>query len=95
MIDGMGRGAPPRLATTAGQVTPRKATPFEVGPGPSKPAMVPQARTGIAREMAAEPPVDASRVAALRSAMISGHYKVDPELIAAKMIAFGRGSNGR
>jgi anti-sigma28 factor (negative regulator of flagellin synthesis) len=39
-----------------------------------------------ARRMAAEPPVDSSRVSALREAIAGGQYRVDPERIADAML---------
>ena len=41
---------------------------------------------GIARDMAANPPVDSSKVAALRSAIASGAYHVDAGRLADAMI---------
>ena len=40
----------------------------------------------VARSMAAEPPVDGSRIAALREAIASGRYTPDPDRIADAMI---------
>lgn len=41
---------------------------------------------GITRDMAKSPPVDASRVAALKAEIASGRYTVDADKIAAAMI---------
>lgn len=84
MIDGVGRGAPPRVRM-----------PGETGArGPAVPEPVarnmPARFGGIVRDMAASPPVDVARVEALRTAIASGSYKADPEAIAARMLAFGR-----
>ena len=40
-----------------------------------------------ARDLAAAPPVDAARVAQLKSAIAAGEYHIDPDRIAARMIA--------
>lgn len=46
------------------------------------------------KTLAAAPPVDAARVASLRSAIMQGSYRVDPQAIAAKMLVLDRGSRG-
>lgn len=100
MIDGFGRNQPPRLqgppkAVGAGVPTPAAGT---AAPNAAKPVTNSRASgtaaqlSAAARTMAARPPVDAARVAELRAAMVSGHYKVNPEAIASRMIAFDRGS---
>ncbi len=48
-------------------------------------SLVSEGREAV-RRMAAEPPVDASRVASLRDAIASGRYRVDPERIADAML---------
>ena len=83
MIDGVGRGAPPRMMV-AGDAGARAPVAEAVArPMPAK-------FGGIVREMAASAPVDGARVAALRTAIASGSYRPDPEAIAARMLAFGR-----
>ena len=42
---------------------------------------------GVVRDMASAPPVDAGRVAALKSAITSGQYKPEPARIADAMLA--------
>lgn len=42
---------------------------------------------GIIRDLAARPPVDAERLAALNLAIQSGSYRVDPDRVAEAMIA--------
>lgn len=42
---------------------------------------------GLAREMAARPPVDSAKVAAIRSAMAEGRYVVDAGKLADAMIS--------
>jgi len=49
----------------------------------------------LVREMAAVPPIDAARVEALRSAIVAGTYRADPDAIAARMIALEQGNGGR
>lgn len=84
MIDGMGRGAPAWLAVSAGS-TRAVAEPIAPAPGkaPSSPPF-----GALVREMAALAPIDAGRVAALRTAIASGSYAVDADAIAARIIAF-------
>jgi negative regulator of flagellin synthesis FlgM len=101
MIDGFGRNQPPRLQSLPGMLSNRP-TPASA----SQPAAAAGARSAVAgqtgssavqlrdlaRSMAAKPPVDAAKVAELRAAVQSGRYRIDPEAIAARMIAFDRGS---
>jgi len=42
---------------------------------------------GVVRDMASAPPVDAGRVAALKSAITSGSYRTEPVRIADAMLA--------
>lgn len=92
MIDGIGRGTPPRptivpgdavARTGIGRLTPNALTPTTRAPG---------AGGGIVRELAASPPVDTAKVEALRLAIKGGSYKPDPRAIAAKMISFEQGT---
>ncbi len=41
----------------------------------------------IARDMAARPPVDATRVDALRRSIAEGSYRIDPAAIADRLLA--------
>ena len=88
MIDGLGRASPPRLALTGNEAATRA--------GGAAPSAAPRAAIASAqqlvRDMAASPPVDTARVAALRLAIAAGSYTPDPEAIAAKMIALETGS---
>ena len=92
MIDGIGRGAPARAAvpisTGTGPRTPADAE--TAAPATGKAAPAPQFGT-LVREMAASAPVDTARVAALRSAIASGSYAIDPDAIAARLLAFDGG----
>jgi negative regulator of flagellin synthesis FlgM len=102
MIDGFGRNQPPRLQSLPGTMsnrpTPAAGTLQTAAPAAARSAVGSQSGGSavqlrdVARSMAAKPPVDAAKVAELRAAMISGRYRVDPEAIAARMIAFDRGS---
>ena len=99
MIDGVGRAGPPRAVAAGGEAVARaQAAPRA---GETTGAMV-QAAGGqaagvqeavvsnlgrVAKDLAASPPVDTARVAALRLAIASGDYKPDPDRIAAAMIA--------
>lgn len=96
VIDGVGRAQAPRPVAAAGDTaaatktacTPRAGD----AAGVAAQAVAPQAPAvsnlgRIASELAGSPPVDAARVAALRTAIASGDYKPDPDRIAAAMIA--------
>jgi negative regulator of flagellin synthesis FlgM len=47
-------------------------------------------QTALVRSLAASPPVDAGRVAALRAAIASGSYRIDADAIAGAMLAGAR-----
>ena len=88
MIDNIGRGALPRATVpTASRpgVQPGTLTPT----AKSLPEPV-TAMGRIAKDLATSPPVDAGRVAALRQAIQSGSYRIDPDRIAERMIALER-----
>lgn len=74
---------PARLATdrplTAGNDRPLPAIRAE-GPG-----LVSEGRVAV-RRMAAEPPVEGTRVAELRAAIAGGRYPIDPDRIADAML---------
>lgn len=83
--NGIGRGQPPRVATP-GTEAPARAT--ELRPPAGVRAAVTQGiGAGVARELAAGPPVDAAKVARLRDAIVGGDYRADPQAIAAAMLA--------
>jgi negative regulator of flagellin synthesis FlgM len=104
MIDGLGKGAIPRLPTIDadnGQLgglrgTPRGTAAAEAGKAVAGTSARPAAVTGkaLVRDMAASPPVNSAKVEALRNAIAAGTYKADPDAIAAKMIVLERGSGG-
>ena len=87
MIDGVGKGIPLRLPNVGGEPAARVA-PAAVAPGKTVAAGGAQ----VVRELSAQPPVDTAKVEALRSAIAAGTYKVDPDAIAARMIALEQGS---
>jgi negative regulator of flagellin synthesis FlgM len=67
--------------------------PARVGTGPARPltpvvANLPARVAGnsVVRDLAASPPVDAGRVAALRAAIASGSFRIDPDAIAGAML---------
>lgn len=94
MIDGIGRSGPQRPPVTAGDGVAKPADLRSRMEVRSPKAAVPAQISGIARDLAASPPVDAARVAALRSAIAGGTYKPDPDRIAAAMIRLETGSRG-
>lgn len=94
MIDAIGRNGPQRPLVNAGDgvVKPNDLRARVEVKSPR--AAVPTQISGIARDLAASAPVDAARVAALRSAIAGGTYKPDPDRIAAAMIRLETGSRG-
>lgn len=92
MIDGIGRGLPPRMAAMGGEISARGPTPFEPALGPRLTSGGPGKLSGVVLDMAASQLVDGARVATLHTAIASGSYKPDPEAIATRMLAFGRRS---
>ena len=92
MIDNVGRGGPLRLPVAgAGQAARPVTAPKAPAPG----AVNVGGAGHIVRAMAAQPPVDTARVAALRAAIAAGNYRPDPQAIAARMIALEQSSGGR
>ena len=74
-------------ATTAPVAPVAAATPLKTG------AELSLLATAV-KHLAGSPPVDAARVASLRTAIAAGSYRVDPDAIAAKMLILDRGSRG-
>lgn len=94
MIDGIGRGGLPRqfqVSTLPGRVSIAGAT---TAAGDAAPARAAGTLGRIAKDMAAAPPVDAGRVAALKQAIAGGSYRVDPDRIAAAMLRLEGGRPG-
>jgi negative regulator of flagellin synthesis FlgM len=56
--------------------------PASLSEGSGSPAL-----KGLVRDLASRPPVDTARVDALRTALGSGTYRLDPERVADAMIA--------
>jgi negative regulator of flagellin synthesis FlgM len=84
MIDGVGKSGPGRIDLTRG-----------AGEGAAVPAAAnapARGRNGpvesaVFELVSAGPPVDGAKVAAIRAAIAEGRYPVDPDKIAARMIA--------
>lgn len=93
MIEGIGRMQPitPATAETTGRSTDtgslRSVAAAGSMPFTDAPADVSLQRMGAA--MAAEPPVDAGKVAALRMAIENGSYSADPAAIADAILRQG------
>lgn len=86
MINGIGKSGTGRidLLRTGGSQG--------AGAGSSIGSAASSGRSGGAGSVAAElvamgPPVDSDKVSAIRQAIAQGHYSVDPEAIAERMIA--------
>ncbi len=88
MIDGMGRGGPlwglraPDAGSKPGQIG------TATRPAPDRGAVDKSngGRLAVVRDMAASPPVDGSRVAALRAEIAAGRFRTDPLAIADAMM---------
>ena len=63
-------------------------------PAPASRAGVTSEVRSLARDMASGPPVDGGKVAAVRAAIASGGYKVQPEKLAGAMIRLSLSSGG-
>ena len=92
MIDGIGRTPPPRAAVTSGNMPAKtgdgEAVSRVVGAAPVAGQAAAASNLGrIAKDLAASPPVDAARVAALKTAIASGEYRPEPGKIAERMLA--------
>ena len=75
-----------RIASASPNIKAARIRPLpQVEALPPRVALSPIARAP--RELAAAPPVDAAKVAALRSQIVAGTYTVDPGKIADRMIA--------
>lgn len=92
MIDGIGRNQPPQFASAANGSLGGPANGPAALNSKRNSVQMPEL-SGVAREFATAPPVDTARVSALRLAIGNGSYAVDPEAVAARMIAFYRGSS--
>ncbi len=85
MIDGIGKAGAGRLELVRTSVE-RTGQAAPVGDASSDRAV--SGAGGASRAMAAEgAPVDAEKVAAVRAAIAEGRYPVDPDKIAASMVA--------
>ena len=65
----------------------RTAPGTAVAPGPHSGPFALSPTSTASRTLAAAPPVDTAKVAALRERISVGTYPIDPQAIAAKMIA--------
>jgi negative regulator of flagellin synthesis FlgM len=84
MIEGVGKSGPGRIdlarGATEGAAVPAVAgTPVKGRDGPVESAVFELVSAGA--------PVDQAKVAAIRAAIAEGRYPVDPDKIAARMIA--------
>lgn len=83
-------GAVRKLA--AGSAAGRPDAPVPTAAGEAAPAT---RLLGLTRTLAEQgPPVDVARVAALRTAIAGGDYRVDAAALAQAMLAFHQGSAG-
>ncbi|WP_066969189.1 flagellar biosynthesis anti-sigma factor FlgM [Rhizorhabdus dicambivorans] len=84
MINGVGPASPTRI----GQVKDEKVIPLvplaPTGPVGASPAASPSLVAALAE---AGPPINSEKIQAIRQAIASGAYPIDPRAIAAKMIA--------
>ncbi len=90
MIDGIGRGQPPRIDTPARAANLPAAAPAHTGSAAAalQNDSVSVTLNRITRELSASPPVDTARVSTLRHAIASGNYRIDPDRIAQAIVGF-------
>lgn len=88
VVDMVTRVAAPQATTpvqaAATQTAPRQSIPADVA-----------ALSGVARTLAAQPPVDTDRVATIKKAIADGKFPILPTTIADRLIAFKLEWNGR
>lgn len=85
MIDGIGKAGSGRLELVRGSVERSEAPARSGGASPER--QVAQASNPAAEMAASGPPVDNSKVAAIRAAIAEGRYPVDHGRIADAMLA--------
>ena len=86
MIDGVGKsGGAGRIDFNRSSSASAPAT---VGGRTSAPGKASSAGSAVADLVSAGPPVDSEKVAAIRAAIQSGNYPVDPQKIAERMLEF-------
>lgn len=83
------------IGTKAGAVTDRRTVPVEpaapvaaIRPAASDAPAVQSAAAAIAGEQAAQPPVDADRIARIRKAIQDNKFPLSPSTIADRLLAF-------
>ena len=88
VIDGIGRGQPPRAVAAGAEAVgcapatkPAGAAVFAVQGAAAS------SLGGIVRDLSAGPPFDDAKVERLRAAITGGDYRADPEAIATAMLA--------
>lgn len=90
MIDGISGGPARGPLLRAGTPQARDVTGAGVAASPARPA-APRAAAGLVADLAKAPPVNETRVAALRAVIADGRYAIDPDRIAGAMLALERG----
>jgi negative regulator of flagellin synthesis FlgM len=84
MINGVGPASPTRI----GQVKDEKIVPLAPKAPVGTADDAPVASASLVAALAeAGPPINSDKIAAIRQAIASGAYPIDPKAIAAKMIA--------
>lgn len=86
MIDGVGKNLAGRIDLARAGVDQSAAAAKAAGSA-AAPAKGPAVGAAVSDIVAAGPPVDADKVAAIRAAIAEGRYPVDPARIADRMIA--------
>ena len=85
MIHGIGKAGAGRLELVRGSAERSASIEKQEGASPSQ-RLAGTASSAVA-EMAARPPVDSDKIAAIAAAIAQGRYPVDPQKIAASMLA--------
>ena len=92
MINGIGNAGRARLELVPGSVERSPSVEKRQSGSPSERAG--GTASNLVAEMAAEAPVDSAKVAVIRAAIVEGRYPVDPQKIAASMLALDLPAQG-
>lgn len=85
MIHGIGKAGAGRLELVRGSVERSASIDKQEGEGASH-RLTGTASSAVA-ELAAKPPIDSDKIAAIAAAIAARRYSVDPQKIAASMLA--------
>ncbi len=87
MIDGIGGSSCSPSLAAATALAPKPVKPGDPATAAATVSAPTSTLSRIAKDLSASPPVDTAKVASLKAAIAAGRYTIDPDAIAAKMIA--------